>query len=755
MAEVTLENCDREPIHIPGRVQSHGVLLVADRHTLQIVQVSQNVKEVLGLEPDAVLESNLITLVPQATHAKLEQFLREPFPEQVPLSVFSFKHPVSGAAYDCLAHKQNDLFIIEVEPAGNPNEAINQLSLLRAAIAEARRAHDIGEFCEISARYFRRFTGYDRVMIYRFQEDSSGEVVGESKRDDLESFLGLHYPATDIPAQARRLYALNPVRIIADVNDPTVPLTPNVNPITRAPLDMSFSTLRAVSPIHIEYLQNMGVGASMSVSLLDGDKLIGLIACHHYSPRFLPFNVRTACEYFAHAFALQFRNKLDRATLDQVRRAKRIAHDMTLALQADQPVHRTLQAESEQLLSMVNAQGVAFKVGNHLICRGETPAGAAVKRFVAWLRQQKVRGMWHTASIRESYPDYADMEDHASGLLAVPLQDNWQSYIIWFRGEEARTVNWAGKPDEKEIKELGDGRARLSPRRSFAVWRETVRHRSSAWQPHELDNAEQFTLTQLALRVENERRRKAEDRYRRAVDQLKRSNHDLQQFAYVASHDLQEPLRAVAGCLRLLERRFNDKLDGPAAELLQHAVDGSIRMQRLIEGLLAYSRINSRGRPFAEVEMEGVLEEARHNLMVSIEENQAEVTCDRLPAVSGDRLQLVQLFQNIMGNALKFRSEDAPKIHVSARQNGDFHHFYIADNGIGVEPEYAERIFDMFKRLHSRQEYQGTGIGLAICKKIVQRHGGIIECEPVEPKGCRFHFTLPRADLSLSPSVEE
>ncbi|MDP0500653.1 MAG: ATP-binding protein [Verrucomicrobiota bacterium JB022] len=754
MAEVTLENCDREPIHILGRVQSHGVLFAADLHTLQVVQVSQNIEDVLGLAVDDVLEHSLIELLPEATRTDFENFLKEPFPEQVPLCICKFQHPVTGSYFNCLAHKQDYLLVIELEPCEKDGPSDGHLSLLRAAIAEARQSHDLGEFCQIGAQYFRRFTGFDRVMIYRFKADHSGEVLGEAKRDDLESFLGLNYPASDIPSQARRLYTLNPIRLIADINDQSVPLAPNLNPVTHAPLDLSFSSLRAVSPIHIEYLRNMGVAASMSVSLLDGDKLVGLIACHHYSPRYLPFNVRTSCEYFAHAFALQFRNKVDRDIIERQRRSKRIAHEMTLSLRSDEPVQRTLQAESEHLLAMVNAQGVAFKVGNHLVTRGETPAATGIKRLVAWLRQQKVRGVWHSSSLRKDFPHYEELEEHACGALVVPLQDNWQSFIVWFRGEYERTVRWAGKPDEKEMRELENGQVRLSPRRSFAVWRETVRYHSLPWEPHEIDNAEQFTLTQLALRVENERRRKAEDRYRRAVDQLKRSNHDLQQFAYVASHDLQEPLRAVAGCLRLLERRFGEKLDGTAGELLQHAVEGSIRMQRLIEGLLAYSRVNSRGRPFAEVEMEGVLEEVQHNLTVAIEENKARITHDRLPAVRGDRLQLVQLMQNLLGNALKFRSEDTPRIHISTQPDGDYHHLFVTDNGIGVEPEYAERIFDMFKRLHSRQEYQGTGIGLAICKKIVQRHGGAISCEQAEPHGARFHFTLPRSDLSLSPSAE-
>ena len=242
---------------------------------------------------------------------------------------------------------------------------------------------------------------------------------------------------------------------------------------------------------------------------------------------------------------------------------------------------------------------------------------------------------------------------------------------------------------------------------------------------------------ELALRSANEQ-------LTRKAEELARSNAELEQFAYVASHDLQEPLRMVSSYTQLILRRYGEKLDGDAKEFMDFIVDGAARMKRLIEDLLAYSRVGTRGKEFKPAEAEGALQKAIVNLRAAIEESSAVVTHDPLPTVCADDTQLAQLFQNLIGNALKFRGTAAPHVHVSAEDRGDEWVFGVQDNGIGIEAQYFERIFMVFQRLHVKTEYPGTGIGLAICKKVVDRHGGRIWVESQPGHGSRFCFALPK-----------
>lgn len=240
----------------------------------------------------------------------------------------------------------------------------------------------------------------------------------------------------------------------------------------------------------------------------------------------------------------------------------------------------------------------------------------------------------------------------------------------------------------------------------------------------------------------NERKR-MEDKLRQTLEDLERSNAELEQFTNIASHDLQEPLRMVSSYLQLLHRRYEDKLDSDAKEFIEYAVDGAIRMQKMINALLIYSRVGTRGSTFEPTDCEMVLSQTLDNLKLTIKDSGAVITQDVLPTVKADTSQLAQLFQNLISNAIKFHGEELPRIHISAKQEGEKWIFSVGDNGIGIEAEAADRIFQMFQRLHSTSEYPGTGIGLAVCKRIVERHGGDIWVESESGKGSTFYFTIP------------
>jgi light-regulated signal transduction histidine kinase (bacteriophytochrome) len=275
---------------------------------------------------------------------------------------------------------------------------------------------------------------------------------------------------------------------------------------------------------------------------------------------------------------------------------------------------------------------------------------------------------------------------------------------------------------------------------------ETLRRARDDLEIQVRQRTEELRDANARLSVELDERRRAEQQLARYAGELARSNAELEQFAYVASHDLQEPLRMVSSFTQLLGKRYRGKLDQDADEFIDYAVDGATRMQRLINDLLAYSRVGTRGKPFKPADCNIIFREARDNLMKAIEESGAVITQDPLPMVLGDEVQLIQLFQNLVANAIKFRGQEAPQIQVSAEIRGQEWVFAIKDNGIGIAPEHQERIFSIFQRLHHRSEYPGTGIGLAICKKIVERHGGRIWMESQPGKGSTFYFSIPEVE---------
>jgi len=317
-----------------------------------------------------------------------------------------------------------------------------------------------------------------------------------------------------------------------------------------------------------------------------------------------------------------------------------------------------------------------------------------------------------------------------------------------------RTVKDLSHPEDRDRTDVERERMRAGLTRAFSVEKRYV-HKDGhvVWvdlTATVMRGADGRPLHDIAIFDDITERKKAEAELHAAHEELKRSNEELAQFAYVASHDLQEPLRMVSSYTQLLGRRYGDRLDGDAREFMAFIVDGAARMKQLIEDLLAYSRVGTRGKDFRPMAADAALRRALFNLKSAVEEAGASVTYENLPQVVADELQLTQLFQNLIGNALKFRSASVPRIHVNAVQEGDEWHFSVADNGIGIDPQYAERIFMVFQRLHSKTEYPGTGIGLAICKKVVERHGGRIWVtsgdggSPTPGQGCTFHFTLPK-----------
>jgi len=508
--EVDLTNCDREPIHELGAVQPFGFLLALSVDWL-IRRVSANAEQYLEKTADDLLGTSAVALLGDHAVHTLRNRLAMLRGNDAVERVFGLKI-ASGRSFDFALHMIGDTIVLEGEESRD--EATTDVgSAIRAMMARLDETSDAASFYREGARQVRALTGFDRVMVYRFDRDGSGMVVAEAARAGIGSFLGLRYPASDIPQQARKLYVRTPFRIIADVNANPVPVLPRLDE-SGAPIDLSLSVLRSVSPIHIEYLKNMGVGASLSISIIVEGQLWGLFACHHYSARCPSFERRSIAELFGQMFALKLESR-ERKELAAYEMAARFSSDRLLAAVAGDA---TLLDNPEWLGTMlretVPCDGIAIWIDGKVGYSGMTPPPDAIATITRRLNAMAAGKIFATDRLADTLPAAAEYDDVAAGVLAIPISRRPRDYVLLFRQEKIRTVKWAGDPHKPA--QLGPNGPRLTPRKSFELWSQEVRGRSELFSNVELRVAEMLraSLIEVVLRLsddaQEERRRFSE-----------------------------------------------------------------------------------------------------------------------------------------------------------------------------------------------------------------------------------------------------
>ncbi|MBX9455816.1 MAG: GAF domain-containing protein [Rhizobium sp.] len=518
-APVDLTNCDREPIHIPGTIQAHGALIACDASLTRITRHSANVHSMLRLDHALPLNGATVEEMVgfEATHA-LRNALSHAALERRPALHFGLE--IGDRNFDTAVHRAGSEVIVEFEQPrrgrGHP------LNIVRTVIARAMRATTLDELTRETARLVRAVLGYDRVMVYRFEPDGSGQVINEAKNGNLESFLGQYFPASDIPQQARALYLRNTIRIIMDSDGERVPIVPE-DDAAGNPLDLSHAHLRSVSPIHCEYLRNMGVSASMSISLVIDGELWGMVACHHYAPKHIDMAERAAIEMFGEFLSIRLdlmRQKSRIATAS----AARAALDQILKASSRQESVPELLADSmQEFASMIDCDGVGLWIDGKWNALGSTPPAASVPELLDHLAEKGEGRIWASHSLCAEHPQAAAYCPEASGVLAIPLSQRRRDYLFFFRKEFEHTLNWAGNPRKTYASgPLGD---RLTPRKSFAIWKETVKNQSRPWSDVDLEAAEaaRSALVEVVLRhneVMSDERGRADLRQRMLNEEL-------------------------------------------------------------------------------------------------------------------------------------------------------------------------------------------------------------------------------------------
>lgn len=695
---VTLDNCDNEPIHIPGAIQPHGALLALDREG-RVLARSGNFLAITGvsLEPGD-------TLLTQALGATVIQLIDEALATAGPWAN-SVEAYLGETLFDVIGHTHDSVCYLEFEPRASGIASFTQFAMYaQRIISQVQLRDEVDVLLDSVTSEIRRMTGYDRVMAYRFRPDLSGEVVSESRREDLESFLGQRYPASDIPAQARRLYIQNPIRLIADVNYSGSPLVPSLNPLSGRPFDLSHSTLRSVSPIHCEYLSNMGVRASMSVSIVVGGKLWGLFACHHMSPKTLPHPVRMSFQVCSHVCSAMVERL-------EANRANELAHQSTERREAlmrhvreSEDIPFALVEPGLNVASLIACDGAAVMMGGRVQSIGGDFASLAMSlanRLEAHAEDQFVTDRWQ-------HDDPTRDDARYCGVVAIRFHRANAGWIFWFRLEEVHKIRWGGKPDKSVV--TGPSGPRLTPRGSFDAWEEVVRGTSAPWEADDIAIASRLRtdMVELSLNRASE------------IDRMR------QRLIATLGHDLRTPLQSISMAASMLSDG-----GGRTTELRDHISYSSSRMERLISQILEMSRLQA-GSGIAvypvETDLSQLMRDVVRETGIAYPGYPTDVRIEDGIVALVDPDRYAQVAVNLLSNA-RHHKKLGTTVQVELSRIADEVVLEIRNEAETLSDAQLRTLFEPFKQANGSPERNrtGLGIGLYISSAIAEAHGGRID----------------------------
>jgi light-regulated signal transduction histidine kinase (bacteriophytochrome) len=714
LVAVTLDDCAREPIHIPGSIQPHGALLVLDS-VGALVSKSANASDMLGLplHLGAALDDLQLGDGPRAM---VLDCLDEMSGGEAAPTVGDAA--VGAKGFDCIVHAHQGLVIVEYEQRDMASETAAGFALkAHSAIGRMKRQTTIGGLLQSAVEQIRTITGFDRVMAYRFRHDDSGDVIAETRVDTLAPFLGLRYPAGDIPAQARRLYIVSTLRLISDVDYVAVPMTGRAD---AAPLDMSYCVLRSVSPIHLEYLKNMGVQASMSLSIVINGRLWGLIACHHQSPRQVPYTIRMAAELLAQVLATAVQSLEMRGHAALIEHAADLrARVMESLLHGDDEL-AALIPHAPELAGSLGASALVIVYAGRVHVHGEVAPGAlaAVVQSLPADGSDEV----HRAS-RDDWPEaQRDACGTWVGMLGIRYDAASSGWLLALREEQVESVRWAGKP-EKVARAGVDGAAgpRLSPRGSFDEWRETVVGHCDPWEPARMMIAAQLLAEMNRATVA----RQAETAQARA------------HLLAMLGHDLRNPLHTINMAAMVLEK-------GGAGDIAGRRIKASSgRMERLIAQVLDMSQISGGmrlGSRLAALDLVPVLADVLDEFVTARPGIVLQASMPERAMVNGDADRIAQVIDNLISNACHHGKPGEPVV-ITLQADADGLLLEVGNVADPISAETRRTLYQPFKRAvadFARNEGH-MGLGLYISQQIMLEHGG----------GIAYRYEAPRVIFGL------
>ncbi len=725
--------CHTEPIHILGKIQDRGFLIGIEKEKELVSHASENVNSLLSVTAGDIIGRHCKILDQLITGPG---FLFSRYAASLGKGDESVAnhYPVvtcNDVRYYLIHSFSSNYIIFETEPVLQEGDVSDKIfEIVDTVIGQ----NIIADIMDAAVSEIKRITGFERVMVYQFHNDGSGQVVAEAIDEVLEPFIGLRYPEADIPRQARELYKKNHIRLMHEAGG----ATPQIISSTPAPLDLTYSVLRAVSPTHIEYLKNMGVTASYSVSIMDDNVLWGLVSCHHRTPKMIDYKVRQATLLIAKVMISRISEKLKDLSKQAERRYTASYSKLQELIIQEHNFKSSLNKGLQHLQQSTSASGFAMMFDGQLYSYGLVPERDQILSIIEWHKAKRIYGLYYTQHFSQEEEKAIDYYKKASGILITPLAVEG-GYLIWFKKEHRYVVQWAGNPHDKDTQPVKGNQQlkRYIPRKSFAVWRENITQQSESWTQEEISSAQRVTLL---IDSSFEKERKQISDYN---SKLNRITKDLEFFSYTVSHDLKTPLTVIRSYAQLL-MLAGESMSPKEKEITKKIMTSVDKMNEMISGVNQLTRINKNEITFKAVDVLKLIQDIVSDHTIAHEYHKTKIIIGDTPEIFGDHHLIYHCFSNIIGNALKYSSKtNVPRVEIDGFKKDAYTCYRILDNGIGIPPEDHAHIFDLFNRCQNASEFEGSGIGLPIVQTILEKHKGYAWCISNLGEATAFYLVFP------------
>lgn len=726
MINQIIKNCEDEEIQFLNEIQSFGYLIGIHKNTLKIEFVSQNIdevfrtsaKEMLGVEIQEIYDFEI----------DFEEVLA------LDLGDFNRSHiTINSEGYHVTTFHTNDFIYLELET----------LLILENRLAFYKYSEQILYAKSIESTWdnlvssIKKLTEYDRVMLYQFLEDGSGIVINEKIDEGLDSYLGLRFPEFDIPKQARELYLDKKSRMVSDVDGLRIPLISS----NHLKIDLKFSSVRALSPIHLQYLRNANCSASFSVSVVINEKLWGIVACQNTEPKYIPNQVRLQCELLTRLGRLTYVNFKSSERLKFQNHFNEIAIKLKENLLTEENLENSMNNNLHQVLHLTKADGIALVNYDKVFREGETPKEDEILRIKEWASNNNSGELFTSDSFYMDHGEELNIGVKAAGIMSCFLGQGSNHFIIWFKKEQLQKLNWAGDPTKVKKVEIIDDKEihYLSPRTSFKIWQENIKHRSFIWLEKEKYVAKE--VVKLIIETLNLQSFKIHSLY----EQLKEINDELDSFSYTVSHDLRTPLSIMKLNCQMLQRSLKD--DQMKNDRLKSVIEEIDRMTEMMQDLLALSKAKKGDIKLSTIDTKPIIDKIVHDVLLYYKSTNTEVVVENVNNVLGDKTMFYEVLLNVVGNAVKYSSQEQnPTIKISSEIDDEHVIFKVKDNGIGIKEEDHGKMFKLFSRMSNTGNISGNGVGLSIAHRMMNRMNGSINFDSKIGEGTTFVLTFKKCN---------